>query len=253
MGVGKKNLLCALALVSYCINTATPVFSDMKEQPRVGNTAVIRSVEKPCSSNETVHKVTSDELSEKVKDFDEGDPLFYSLFSIFSGAKKDTCYYAEGKDFQKIFLNKTILDLSDTELRDGKTFYKTRAPVDEIKWVSAKLSGGDIKVSSRLHSHFVRSVLGSKVFEIPKTLDFTIYTAYTDRTEGDDGGKNQEEYDIFFAYENVEEPFVSELVTFLTGLKSDEMRVKKHDRKANRREAYKTLHYLHKKGLITIY
>jgi hypothetical protein len=147
-------------------------------------------------------------------------------------------------------LNKSIIDLSDLEVIDGKTYYKTRAPVDEISWVSAKITEGNIKVSTRLHSRFVSSVLGRKVLEIPKILDFTISTSNVNETEE---GEKKDKYHISITYDNCEEPFFSDIFTLLTGLTSREMPIKKHDRKPNRREAYKALHYLHSKGLINIY
>lgn len=228
-----------MALLSYNFNTATPVFS-----------AALNPIDNPCYLEEKVHKITVEELSEKVKDFTDGDPLFYTLLSIFSYTKNGACYYADGKDLQKVFLNKSIIDLSDLEVIDGKTYYKTRAPVDEIKWASAKISEGNIKVSTRLHTRFVSSVLGRKILGIPKTLDFTIYTS---STNGIEEGEKKEKYHISIVYDNFEEPFFSDLFTLLTGLTSREMTVKKHDRKPNRREAYKALHYLYSKGLINVY
>ena len=252
MRFGKRSLFFELALLFFIITTAAPALAETTEKVATEHTPIIRPAERPCPSEETVHKITIEELSGKVKDFTEGDPLFFTLLSMFSNAKKDACYYVDGKDLQKIYVNKAILDLSDSEVRDGKTFYKTRAPVEEIRWVSAKISEGNIKVSSRLHSHFIKSVFGTKVLGIPKTLDLTIRTACEERTEGSEEKRNTEEYHISITYERAEEPYISSLVTLLTGFTSREMRVRRHDRKANRREAYKTLHYLHEKGLITI-
>jgi hypothetical protein len=242
MRFGKKGLLFGIALSFYCFIEAAPAFS-----------AAVNPSDNPCYSEGVIHRITVEELYEKAKNFEEGDPLFYSLLWVFSDAKRDTCYYADGKDLQKVFLNKGILDMSNSEVRDGKTYYKTRAPVDEIKWASAKISEGNIKVSSRLHTRFVRSIFGRKIIGIPKTLDFTIYTSSVMRNGEGEKKKVEDEYHVFIAYENAEEPFISELFSLLTGLTSHEMPVKKYDKKPNRREAYKALSYLNKRGLINVY
>lgn len=228
------------------------VSSEAKEKSAAEDRAIVEARAAPCFSEERVQKITSAKLSEKLKDFQNGDPLFYALLSVFSEAKKDTCYYAEGKDLRQIFMNKTMLDLSDREVRDGRPVYKTRAPVDEINWVSAELDQGNIKVSSRLHRRFVKGILGKKVIAIPKTLDFTIYASIPPRSEGHDKLTDPEEYNIFMVYEHGEEPYVSELFSFLTGLTSHEMHLRKNDKKANRREAYKTLRHLHEKGSLSL-
>ncbi len=242
MGFGKVGLLFGIALSFYCFIAPAPALS-----------AVLNPADNPCYSEGKIRRITVEELYEKAKSFEEGDPLFYSLLTIFADAQKDTCYYADGKDLQKVFLNKSILDLSNSEVRDGKTFYKTRAPVDEIKWASAKISEGNIKVSSRLHTRFVRSIFGRKIIGIPKTLDFTIYTSSIIRNGEGEKKKVDDEYHVFIAYENAEEPYISELFSILTGLTCHEMPVKKHDKKPNRREAYKALNYLNKRGLINVY
>jgi hypothetical protein len=253
MGVSKKRVLVAVGFLLWCMNTANPAFSDTNEQSLAGNETVMRAAEKPCTGEKLIYKITADQLSDAAQNFNDGDPLFRSLFSIFSEARKDACYYVEGKDIQKLFLTKDALDFSHSEERNGRTYYKTRGPVDEIRWLSARMRGGDIKVSSRLHRHFVRSILGSRVIEIPGVLDFTIHTFALEETEAAGGDKPPGGYRISFAYENPEEPFVSDLVAVLTGITSREMRVKQYDRKPNRREAYKTLRCLQEKGFIKVY
>lgn len=242
-----------MAFFTCMIVTAMPAFpSEVQERSSAENKAASVPADRPCSFDEKIHKISVEEVSEKLKGFDKGDPLFYTLLSIISDSDKDTCYYVEGKDLQKTFLNKAMLDLSDTKVSNGRTLYKTRAPVNEIKWVSAKISGGDIKASSRLRNRFVKHILGSRIIGIPKTLDFTISASFAVRPEAD-AQRNEDEYDVFISYENSEEPFVSDLFTFLTGLTSHEMHVKKADKKPNRRKAYKTLRHLYERGLVKIH
>ncbi len=211
-----------------------------------------RPAEKPCAGEQAVQKITPSQLLEAVQRFEEGDPLFISLLLIFAGAEKETCYYVEGEDVQGLFLTKDMLDLSDREMREGRLYYKTRAPVNEFHWLSARIHEGEIKVSLRLHRRFVRRVLGKRVLEIPRVLDFTIRAARLSDSASPDGNGPPQGYRISFVYKNLEEPFVSDLVALLTGISSHEMRARKEDRRPNRREAYKTLRTLQGKGLIAV-
>src|ERR1035437_637943 len=116
MRYGKKSLLLGVVFFSCSLVAPPPMFSETKEKMMAEQTVDMSSDELPCSMEAKIRKITVAELSEKVKDFNAGDPLLYALLAILSGAEKDTCYYVEAKDLQKVFLHKSMLDISDSEV-----------------------------------------------------------------------------------------------------------------------------------------
>ena len=236
----RKEKYYSAMLISYLLN-ANPIVSSEFKHRQLSDNKIISCDKQPQFFDQKVYKITINEISDKLKDFeklektDKGDPFFYSLLSLAEKAEKGLTYCADGEDLRKLFIHELLR--SGTKTKNGKTFYKTTSPVHKMEYVSAKIIDNNIAISSKLDSRYYVIL----ICDIPEIMNFNIDISMKDT--------DKDRYYLSMNYFG-EKPELGLLIKAFTRFDTNNLITWREDEHPNLRKIYWTINSLVERELI---